>query len=71
MAEFTFRQVRYFVTAARSGQISQAAIELNVSQSAVTTSIKVLEEVTLGRHGPLTPENARAQALSVLGAVAA
>lgn len=45
MAEFTFRQVRYFVTVAKSGQISQAAVELNVSQSAVTTAIKNLEDV--------------------------
>jgi DNA-binding transcriptional LysR family regulator len=37
------KQVRYFVAAADYGQISQAAVELNVSQSAVTAAIKQLE----------------------------
>ncbi len=37
------KQVRYFVAAADFGQISQAAVELNVSQSAVTAAIKQLE----------------------------
>jgi len=37
------RQVRYFVATAEIGQISQAAIHLNISQSAVTTAIKELE----------------------------
>jgi DNA-binding transcriptional LysR family regulator len=40
----SIRQVRYFIAAADYGQISQAAIELNVSQSAVTAAIKQLEE---------------------------
>ena len=39
----TLRQVRYFVAPAEIGQISQAAIHLNISQSAVTTAIKELE----------------------------
>ncbi|HMB77892.1 MAG TPA: LysR family transcriptional regulator, partial [Kiloniellaceae bacterium] len=39
---FTLRQIRYFVAAAESGQVSQAAISLNVSQSAITTAIKGL-----------------------------
>ncbi|BBH46520.1 LysR family transcriptional regulator [Pseudomonas sp. KU43P] len=39
----TLRQVRYFVATAEIGQISQAAIHLNISQSAVTTAIKELE----------------------------
>lgn len=39
----TLRQVRYFVATAEIGQISQAAIYLNISQSAVTTAIKELE----------------------------
>lgn len=40
----TLRQIRYFVaTSPKSGQISQAAIHLNISQSAVTTAIKELE----------------------------
>lgn len=41
---FTLRQVRYFIAAAEAGQVSQAAIDLNVSQSAVTTAVKALEE---------------------------
>lgn len=40
----SIRQVRYFIATADSGQVSQAAIALNVSQSAVTTAIKQLEE---------------------------
>ena len=43
--EPTLRQIRYFVAAARSGQISRAARELNVSQSAVTIAVKQLEEI--------------------------
>jgi DNA-binding transcriptional LysR family regulator len=39
----TIRQIRYFVAAAELGQISQAAIHLNISQSAVTTAIRDLE----------------------------
>lgn len=41
----TLRQVRYFVATAEIGQISQAAIHLNISQSAVTTAIKELESM--------------------------
>lgn len=41
------RQARYFIAAADFGQVSLAAKELNISQSAVTTAIKQLEE-TLG-----------------------
>lgn len=39
----SLKQVRYFVAAAEAGQISQAAVDLNVSQSAVTAAIKQLE----------------------------
>jgi DNA-binding transcriptional LysR family regulator len=39
----SLKQIRYFVAAADSGQISQAAVELNVSQSAVTAAIQQLE----------------------------
>lgn len=39
------RQARYFIAAADLGQVSLAAKELNVSQSAVTTAIKQLEEI--------------------------
>ena len=41
----TLRQVRYFIATAEIGQISQAAIHLNISQSAVTTAIKELEGI--------------------------
>lgn len=41
----TIRQARYFVAAADFGQVSLAAKELNVSQSAVTTAIKQLEDM--------------------------
>lgn len=40
----SFRQIRYFVATAELGQVSQAAIELAISQSAVTTAIKELEQ---------------------------
>ncbi|MQR02753.1 LysR family transcriptional regulator [Glaciimonas soli] len=43
----TFRQLKYFVAAAELGQISQAAIQLAISQSAITTSIRELES-TIG-----------------------
>lgn len=42
---FTLKHARYFVAAAQSGKISQAAIDLNISQSAVTTAILHLESV--------------------------
>lgn len=40
---FSLKHARYFVATARSGQVSRAAVELNVSQSAVTASIRQLE----------------------------
>lgn len=39
----SLRHLRYFVAAAEAGQVSRAGIELNVSQSAVTSAIKQLE----------------------------
>jgi DNA-binding transcriptional LysR family regulator len=39
----TLRQIRYFIATAEQGQISQAAVALSISQSAVTTAIKELE----------------------------
>ncbi|MDE0047524.1 MAG: LysR substrate-binding domain-containing protein [bacterium] len=44
--EPSLRQIRYFVAAARAGQISRAARELNVSQSAITVAVRQLEEIT-------------------------
>lgn len=41
----SIRQIRYFIAVANTGQISRAARELNVSQSAVTTAIKQLESL--------------------------
>ncbi|MCA3554378.1 LysR family transcriptional regulator [Aestuariivirga sp.] len=62
----SLKQVRYFIATADAGQVSQAAIELNVSQSAVTAAIKQLEEdtgVALFKRLPggvsLTAEGAR------------
>lgn len=49
----SLKQIRYFIATADSGQVSQAAIEVNVSQSAITAAIKQLEhdlEVTLFRR---------------------
>lgn len=40
----SFRQLRYFVATAELGQISQAAMNLSISQSAITTAIKELEQ---------------------------
>ena len=54
MNEPTIRQLRYFIAVANTAQISRAAMELNVSQSAVTTAVKQLEETVgaqlLHRH---------------------
>lgn len=41
----TVRQLRYFIATAELGQISQAAIALSISQSAITTAVKELEQV--------------------------
>jgi DNA-binding transcriptional LysR family regulator len=40
----SLKQIRYFVSTAESGQVSQAAVALSISQSAITTAIKDLEE---------------------------
>lgn len=40
---FSLRQLRYFVTIAELGQVSRAAEQLHVTQSAVTISIRDLE----------------------------
>jgi len=62
----SLKQVRYFIAAADAGQVSQAAIDLNVSQSAVTAAIRQLEGdvgVALFKRLPtgvaLTAEGAR------------
>ncbi len=43
--EPSLRQIRYFIAVANAGQISRAAMEISVSQSAVTAAIKSLEEM--------------------------
>ena len=62
----TLKQLRYFIAAAETGQISHAAMEMNVSQSAVTASIQGLEAdlgvrlLTRSAQGvSVTPEGAR------------
>lgn len=76
---FSFRQARYFIAAAELGQVSHAAVELNVSQSAVTAAIKQLEDLLgtrlLFRHASgvsLTRDGARflQQARAITAAVA-
>lgn len=39
----TLKQLDYFIATAETGQVSHAAVDLNVSQSAVTAAIKALE----------------------------
>jgi DNA-binding transcriptional LysR family regulator len=41
----SIRQLRYFVATAEFGQVSQAAIKQNISQSAITAAIKELEQI--------------------------
>jgi len=41
----SLRQIRYFVSTAEQGQISQAALDLSISQSAITTAIKEIERI--------------------------
>jgi len=41
----SIRQLRYFVATAEYGQVSQAAISQNISQSAITAAIKELEQI--------------------------
>ena len=42
---FSLRQLRYFVATAEHGQVSHAAVDLSISQSAVTMAIKDLEQI--------------------------
>jgi DNA-binding transcriptional LysR family regulator len=74
----TLKQLRYFIAAAETGQISHAAMEMNISQSAVTAGIQGLES-TLGvkllsrsaQGVSVTPEGARflARARGIMAAV--
>ncbi len=74
----SLKQVRYFIATADTGQVSQAGITLNVSQSAITAAIQQLEHtlgVALFRRKPsgvsLTAEGARflQHARSIMAAV--
>jgi len=64
MNEPSLRQIRYFIAVAKMGQVSRAAMELNVSQSAVTTAIKQLEEIV---GAPLFTRHAGGVALTYEG----
>ena len=74
----TLKQLRYFIAAAETGQISLAAMEMNISQSAVTAAVQGLEAQLgvrlLARNAQgvsLTLEGARflTRARTILGAV--
>lgn len=76
----SLREFRYFVATAEAGQVSQAAISLNVSQSTVTAALQQLEArlgVVLFRRAPtgmeLTVEGSRflTHARNVMAAVSA
>jgi len=45
--DISMRQLRYFMAAAEAGQLSQAAVKVHVSQSAITAAVLQLEQ-TLG-----------------------
>ncbi|MCC5999680.1 MAG: LysR family transcriptional regulator [Pararhodobacter sp.] len=60
----SLRQIRYFIATAEFGQVSLAAVELSISQSAITAAIKELEG-TLGV--PLFSRNARGMILTEAG----
>jgi DNA-binding transcriptional LysR family regulator len=74
----TLRQIRYFIAAVETGQVSHAAMEMNISQSAVTAGIQGLEAqlgvklLTRGAQGvSVTPEGARflSRARAIIAAV--
>ena len=74
----TLKQLRYFIAAAETGQISHAAMEMNISQSAVTAGVQGLEAdlgvklLTRSAQGvAVTPEGARflARARNIMAAV--
>lgn len=74
----TLKHLRYFIAAAETGQISHAAMELNISQSAVTAGIQGLEAtlgarlLARGAQGvSVTPQGARflSRAKAIIAAV--
>ncbi|MDF9433371.1 LysR substrate-binding domain-containing protein [Chromohalobacter israelensis] len=40
----SLRKMRYFLAVAESGRVTQAAVDLNVSQSSITTGVREIEE---------------------------
>lgn len=76
---FSLRQIRYFVTTAELGQVSRAADQLHVTQSAVTIAVRELEAelgyalFRRGAHGMELTANGRhflAHARAIESAVA-
>ncbi|KPQ01211.1 MAG: LysR family transcriptional regulator, transcriptional activator of nhaA [Rhodobacteraceae bacterium HLUCCA12] len=67
MAELNFHHLRYFHTVAHEGNLTRAAERLNVSQSAVSTQIRQLEE-RLGQ--PLFERRGRSLFLTEAGRIA-
>ena len=67
MAELNFHHLRYFHMVAHEGNLARAAQRLNVSQSAVSTQIRLLEE-RLGH--PLFERRGRALILTEAGRIA-
>jgi DNA-binding transcriptional LysR family regulator len=51
--DLSLRKLRYFLAVAKSGRVTQAAVDLNISQSSITTGVKEIEKqvgVTLFRR---------------------
>ena len=67
MADLNYNHLRYFHTVAHEGNLTRAAEHLNVSQSAVSTQIRQLEE-RLGT--PLFERRGRALHLTEAGRIA-
>lgn len=42
--DLSLRKLRYFLAVAESGKVTQAAVDLNVSQSSITTGVREVEE---------------------------
>ena len=42
--DLSLRKLRYFLAVAKCGRVTQAAVDLNVSQSSITTGVKEIEE---------------------------
>ena len=42
--DLSLRKLRYFLAVAKSGRVTQAAVDLNVSQSSITTGVREIED---------------------------